>query len=127
MTLSTPTPDEVKKWELRRRDAMVACDLGELEILLSPTLQYVHSTGARDTRQSFLQKLVSGLLRYQSLAFTELQVQCAPSTVVVTGQTDAVVLKQGEPKVVRSAFMTVWWPEVGEWRLQAHQGTALPI
>lgn len=127
MTISTPTPDEVQKWEIRRRDALVASDVDALETLLSPTLQYVHSTAARDTRDSYLQKVASGLLRYQSLEFSDLQVQCAPSAVVVTGQMDAVVLKHGEPKVVRSVFMTVWWPEGGEWRLRAHQGTALPI
>ena len=124
------TLEAVLHWEQRRSDAMLAGDSVALEALLSDAIVYVHSTGARDTRDSYLRKIRDGALRYLRLELSDLQAQVLPGAALVTGRMQATVLKDGQEKQVRSVFLTVWVPEPFDagsaWRLRAHQGTPLP-
>lgn len=123
------TPQAVLQLEQRRREALLAGDGAALEALLSPDIVYMHSTGTRDTRTSYLHKIREGALRYLRLEWSNLQVQVLPAAALVTGRMDATVRKDGQDKPVRSAFLTVWVAEPGTvgsaWRLRAHQGTPL--
>lgn len=115
-----------------RRQAMLGGNTASLQALLSDGLIYVHSTGGRDTKASYLEKLASGSLKYLALSFDDLQVHPAGQGHVVTGRMSAQVLKDGEPKAVRSLFMTVWMPETDaqgqpRMRMLAHQGTSIPV
>jgi hypothetical protein len=113
--------------EERRRQALLAGDLSALQDLLAEGLVYVHSTGVCDDKGSYLAKLAGGSLKYQSLSFSDTQVQGLPQGAVVSGRMAAVVLKDGQAKNVASLFMTVWaCCADGVWRLHAHQGTPLP-
>jgi ketosteroid isomerase-like protein len=117
-------PADALALEERRRQALLAGDLAALQELLAASLVYVHSTGVRDGRDSYLAKLASGSLRYLALAFEDLQVQQAGQAWVVHGAMRATVRKDGADKAVASLFMTVWAADRdGTWRLQAHQGT----
>ena len=125
------THEAVLDLEHRRCEAMLAGDSVALEALQSEALVYVHSTGTRDTRSSYLRKIRGGAMRYLRLQWTELQVQVLPGAALVTGRMDATVLKDWQEKPVRSAFLTVWVAEPTPaggiaWRLRAHQGTPLP-
>ena len=117
--------------EERRRQALLSTDLEALQGLLADTLVYVHSTAASDSKDSYLAKLRGGGLRYQALQFDDLQACLlgpAGDVAVVTGRMAAQVLKDGQPRAVRSLFMTVWARSAaaGDWQLCAHQGTPLP-
>lgn len=119
--------DAVLDWEQLRCDAMIAGDTAALEALLSEDIMYVHSTGARDTRDSYLQKIRDGVLRYKSLELSDLQAQVLPGAAMVTGRMRATVCMGGQDKQVSSVFLTVWVLESSDsgnaWRLRAHQGT----
>lgn len=125
---SSQPPNEplVLQAEQRRCEALLRGDTDALQALMSPGLVYGHSTGAYDSRDSYLHKLRSGALRYRALTLTPSQVHCGPHAAVVTGHMEAVIVKDGQEKTVRSLYMTVWWPSDGQWLLQAHQGTPLP-
>ncbi|MDO8458722.1 MAG: nuclear transport factor 2 family protein [Burkholderiaceae bacterium] len=124
------TTEAVLHWEQLRRDAMLAGDSAALEALLSDAVVYGHSTGARDTRDSYLRKIRDGALRYLRLELSDLQAQVTPGAALVTGTMRATVRKDGQDKQVSSVFLTVWVPEPSDagsaWRLRAHQGTPLP-
>jgi ketosteroid isomerase-like protein len=124
------TTEAVLHWEQLRRDAMLAGDSAALEALLSDAVVYVHSTGSRDTRASYLRKIRDGALRYLRLELSDLQAQVTPGAALVTGTMRATVRKDGQDKQVSSVFLTVWVPEPSDagsaWRLRAHQGTPLP-
>ena len=120
------TKEMVRCWEQRRCEAMLAGDVSTLKDALSEQVVYVHSTSVRDSRASYLQKISSGSLRYLQLSFTDLNIQISEGVVLVTGCMAATVLKDGQEKAVRSTFLTVWLPELGDWRLRAHQGTPQP-
>lgn len=124
------TIDTVLHWEQLRRAAMLAGDSAALETLLSPDIVYVHSTGTRDTRSSYLHKIREGTMRYLHLNWSDLQVQLLPDVALVNGRMDATVLKDGQEKPLHSIFLTVWTAQPSDggsaWRLCAHQGTLLP-
>ncbi|HCY15051.1 MAG TPA: DUF4440 domain-containing protein [Curvibacter sp.] len=124
MTMGTPlTPERVLQWEQRRRDAMLAGDAAALRELISGQVIYVHSSATRDTRDSYLKKISTGALRYLHLVLSDMQVQMVEGAALVTGRMQATVSRDGKEIPVRSAFLTVWVPEHGVWRLRAHQGT----
>jgi len=113
--------------EERRRQALLSGDLPALQGLLADDLVYVHSTGACDRKDSYLNKLSGGSLKYLELNCSDLQVQPLQRAAVVSGHMAAVVSKDGQRKNVASLFMTVWACGLdGVWRLHAHQGTPLP-
>lgn len=124
MTMGSPlTPERVLQWEQRRRDAMLAGDAAALRELISGQVIYVHSSATRDTRDSYLKKISTGALRYLHLVLSDMQVQMVEGAALVTGRMQATISRDGKEVPVRSAFLTVWVPEQGVWRLRAHQGT----
>jgi hypothetical protein len=118
--------------EEQRRQAMLGGDIAALEALLSEGLVYVHSTGGRDTKTTYLDKLASGSLKYLSLSFDDLQVHGEGPVQVVTGRMSAEVSMQGQSKTIRSLFLTVWMPQLGAggqpvMRMLAYQGAPCPV
>ena len=117
--------------EEQRRQAMLSGDIAALEELLSEGLVYVHSTGGRDTKITYLDKMASGSLKYLTLCFEDLQVHAAGPGEMVTGRMSAEVIIGGQSKSIRSLFLTVWMPELGaegrqRMRMLAYQGTSGP-
>jgi hypothetical protein len=55
--------------EEARRQAMLGADTRALAAMCAETLVYVHSSGVIDSRESYLQKLDGGALRYETLEF----------------------------------------------------------
>lgn len=122
--MNTPVTAAVLQLEENRCAALLAADVDALRALLAEGLVYVHSTGGRDSRESYLAKLQGGALRYLEVNFSQMEVQALAQAAVVTGRMSAVISKDGERKTVSSRFMTVWAPDAqGQWRLHAHQGT----
>lgn len=118
--------------EEQRRQAMLSGDIAALDRLLSEGLVYVHSTGGRDSKTTYLDKLASGSLKYLTLSFEDLQVHGTGPVQVVTGRMSAEVSIQGQSKAVRSLFLTVWMPEPGAdgqqgLRMLAYQGAPCPV
>lgn len=112
--------------EERRRQALLAVDLVTLQGLLAEDLVYVHSTGVRDCKDSYLAKISGGRLKYLELDFSDLQVQTLTQVAVLSGRMQALVSKNGQSQHLTTLFMTIWaCASDGVWRLHAHQGTAL--
>lgn len=109
-----------------RRLALLAGDVAALQDLLAQELIYVHSTGVTDTKESYVNKLSSGVLKYLELQFADLQARTFDQTIIVSGRMSARVRKGEQDKDVASLFMTVWICGTdGVWQLQAHQGTPI--
>ena len=113
--------------EESRRKAMLACDTQVLGDLLSDALLYVHSTGLKDSKQSYLEKLASRALRYESLAFVEPVATLLGDTGLVSAVMQASVLSSGGLRKVASSYLAVWLHTPAGWCLQAVQATPLPV
>ena len=115
--------------EQARGDAMLRADLSALKALLDEALVYVHSSGVRDSRASYLAKLESGTLRYASLALLDLQVILPTgddgATSIVTGRMEATVIRAEVSVIVKNCYLACWARTALGWRMLGFQGTVL--
>ena len=102
---------------------MLAADAKRLEALLDASLLYVHSSGVRDNRESYLHKLSSGSLCYQSLLFDEPRYTLIDNTGLVHAQMRATVLRGGCVHAVVCSYLAVWHRGARGWSLHAVQAT----
>jgi hypothetical protein len=110
----------------RRFAAMLRADTAALGPLLAPDLTYVHTTGRVDSKQSFLQLLGAGTLRYASIDPEERTVRLYDNTAVELGRS---AMRAGPPdrlQAFRIRYLAVYRHHEGAWRLVAWQSTRLP-
>ena len=112
--------------EEARRQAMLAADVATLGTLLSETLAYTHSTGVTDGKQSYLQLLASGALRYEALEFAAPEARLIGTAGTVSAVMRATVLKGEVRRNIASTYLAVWEHTAAGWVLLAVQATALP-
>lgn len=113
--------------EETRCQFMLSGNTSALNEQLSDTLVYVHSTGTRDSKQSYIQKIASALLRYESLEFSILSMTILGKVGLVDAVMKATVLNGDIRRDVTSSYLAVWEKNDSRWKLQALQATPLPI
>jgi hypothetical protein len=113
--------------EEARRVAMLAADTTALGALLSEALAYTHSTSVTDSKQSYLQLLASGALRYETLEFVAPQARLLGTAGLVSAVMRATILKGDLRREIASSYLAVWEHTGSGWVLQAVQATALPV
>jgi hypothetical protein len=124
--MTAPLEHSLLAAEEARRQAMLAADVAVLGALLSDTLAYTHSTGLTDTRQSYLQLLASGALRYEALEFGAPHARLMGTAGLVRAVMYATVRKGELRRDIASSYLAVWEHTATGWVLQAVQATALP-
>jgi Domain of unknown function (DUF4440) len=112
--------------EEARRQTMLTSDVATLGTLLSETLVYTHSTGLTDDKESYLELLTRGVLRYASLEFAAPQTRLIGTVGLVKAVMYATVIKGDVRRDVASSFLAVWEHTATGWVLMAMQATALP-
>lgn len=112
--------------EESRRLAMLAGDTLALAELLSDALLYGHSTGRRDSKQGYLEKLAGGSLRYEALAFVSPVATLMGRAGTVSALMKATVLRGGKRHEMASSYLAVWQYTPAGWKLEAVQATSLP-
>jgi Domain of unknown function (DUF4440) len=122
----TDIRDAVRALEDRRYAAMLAGDIAVLDELLSDRLAYTHSTGGRDTKASYLEKVRNGTFVYDSIEHPVDTILAGEDYALVVGQMVARVWRSGELTTLRNAALAVWVREEGTIRLVAYQPTPLP-
>lgn len=111
--------------EEARRRAMLDGRLTMLADLLADALAYTHSTGAQDSKQSYLQQLSSGALRYEALEFVAPVIRVLGPVALVSAVMKATVQRGGSRRDVASSYLAVWEKMPAGWKLQALQATPL--
>ncbi len=112
--------------EDRRYEALLGPDLPTLERLFHDRLSYAHSSGVRDTKAEYLEKIGNGYYDYQRLDHPVERVEVVDGTVVVIGRMTADLTVQGTPKTLDNLALAVWTKDTGEWQLLAYASTPLP-
>jgi ketosteroid isomerase-like protein len=111
--------------DLRYR-AMLEADLATLDELCSDQLSYAHSSGARDTKAQYLEKVRSGYYDYKRIDHPVERVEVVGDTAIVVGRMTADLTVDGTPKTIDNLALSVWSRASGEWRLLAYAPTTLP-
>jgi ketosteroid isomerase-like protein len=115
--------EEIQALETGRYDAMLSGDVSTLGELLSDRLVYTHSSGYRDTKDTFLAKLADGSLRYLRVEHPAGPVVVLGDTALVTGEMRGTVEVSGQTRELGNLSLAVWTREEGRWRLIAFAPT----
>ena len=112
--------------EDRRYRAMQDADLATLTEVCADELSYAHSSGVRDTRSEYLEKLRSGYYVYRRIEHPVERVEVLGDTAIVLGRMTADVEVQGTLKTIDNLALAVWTRASGTWQLLAYAPTSLP-
>ncbi|MCV2490630.1 nuclear transport factor 2 family protein [Geodermatophilus sp. YIM 151500] len=112
--------------EDRRYRAMQDGDLTTLDELCADGLSYAHSSGARDTKAQYLEKVRSGYYVYRRIDHPVERVDVVGDTAIVVGRMTADLEVRGTPKTIDNLALAVWTRASGNWELLAYAPTALP-
>jgi hypothetical protein len=123
---TTPNEASLRTAEEARRQAMLANDSVALGNMLADALCYVHSSGGKDTRQSYVHKLSNGTLQYKTCEFLTPAFQLIGNVGLVTARMVANVVSSGNHREVANTYLAVWEHDGAAWKLLYLQGTPLP-
>lgn len=116
---------EISSLEERRWTALIASDVATLTAMYSPDLAYTHSNGMTDTRDSYLEPIASGRVRYAAVRRSDERIHRHGDTAVVTGHADMDVEANGKPLHPAMRYSAVWAHNAGEWRLVCWHATGI--
>lgn len=101
-------------------------DYALLEKTLGDDLTYTHSTGAVDTKATYIGKLKSGAARYFKVDHDQLKVQVlTKDTAITICRAQVVTLNNGQQSPAHLTFLHVFQKRNGNWMLVAHQSAKL--
>jgi hypothetical protein len=102
--------------------AMVDVDRPRLEALTAEGLSYGHSAGRIETKQQFVDYLVSRVSAFRSITVSDQTISIVGNDAIVrhilTGET---VNPGGQVTPVRIGVLQVWQKQASDWRLLARQ------
>jgi hypothetical protein len=106
--------------------AMIEVDRTRLEALTADGLSYGHSAGRIETKQQFVEYLVSRASAFRSINLSDQTISIVASDAIVrhilTGET---VNPAGQVTPVRIGVLQVWQKQASDWRLLARQAYRL--
>ena len=116
----------VKTADDARLAAMKSPDRDKLSAIFSDELRYAHSSGAVDTKTSFIEVLLKGTTKYQAVDYVERNFTFpAPGIALMTGSAKLKIGTEAGTIEPTLAFLAVWRLEKGQWRFLAWQSCKL--
>jgi hypothetical protein len=112
--------------EERRYRAMLDADLVALDELCADELSYAHSSGVRDTKATYLEKVRSGYYVYRRIDHPTERVEVVGDTAIVVGRMTADLTVAGTERTIDNLALAVWARTAAGWRLLAYAPTRLP-
>jgi hypothetical protein len=109
----------------RLNAALVARDSAALVALTTGGLSYGHSSGKVEDRQAFIQAVVNGPFRFQSVSTSDQTITQAKRTAVVRHTFTAKATNNGTPADVKLGVLQVWQKQGRSWKLLARQAVKL--
>ena len=112
--------------ELTRFEAQVNADAAALGKLLDDGLEYTHSNGELDSKQSFIDSLTSGKRDYVASVATIETVRIFGDVGVIRGKARVTVADQGQSKDLSLGYTDIWLWKDGRWQMTAWRSVRLP-
>lgn len=124
--MKSATENEILALEVARYAAMIAIDEAALEKCFGDDLIYVHSSGAIDTKASYIAAIKSGKFRYLKCERFEETVRIHGETALVTGRAVFEAVIEGTPRTLRLRYLNVWTNTAAGWKFVGWQSCPLP-
>jgi Domain of unknown function (DUF4440) len=97
----------------------------ELDQIYGDDLVFVNTRGGLLTKAQRMEDLRSGSLKFISFGRDSYILHVYGDTVVMTGRATSDVVYMGKPNHIPRRFTNVYVKLAGQWRLVAHQATAI--
>lgn len=111
--------------ESARLDAMMTGDLAVLGKMFHDSLSYVHSAGRCDSKESLLQFISEGSVRYLGIEHDLGKVwSAAQGLAIATGTMAMRLVAGGTEKSLATRTTNIWIRGTGGWQLAAFHATA---
>lgn len=120
------TEQEALEAEEARYRAQLANDFAAMERLFGEDLVYIHSSTVRDTKQSFIESMRSGTVRYRVMKRGETRVRIYGCIAIITGRARFEVTVKGEDRVLELLFHAIWAARPSGAQFVSWQATRLP-
>jgi hypothetical protein len=108
------------------RTAQFKADRGKLEQVTSAQVSYGHSDGRVETREQFINGVMTRKQTVKSLEFPELKLTVVGNAAIVRHIYLAQSELDGKATTTRIGALQVWQKQDGGWKLFARQGFRLP-
>jgi hypothetical protein len=120
------TEAQVQAAEDARYAAQTSLDYIALERLLADDLVYIHSSAVVDNKQSYIDSMRNGSVRYLAMKRSEVQVRTFGCVAVMTGVGYFDVQLKDKPISVELRFHSLWINREGKLQFVSWQSTRLP-
>jgi uncharacterized protein (TIGR02246 family) len=121
-----PSPDvekAVSAAESQWRQAVLAGNRSVLASLMADDLTYTHSSSLTQTKNQFIESVVSGSTKYQGINFQTTQMRQYGDAVIVIHNAIITTVQTG----VAHLYLThVWSRRNGRWQMISRQATKIP-
>jgi Domain of unknown function (DUF4440) len=118
--------NKVIQAEQMRYAAMMAGDTSALACMMTPSLQYYHSNGKLDTKQSLLASIASNELVHKKIIIEENKVRIYQrKSAIVTGKCMYEIVYKNIPMTMHFVFTNVYTKLGGKWLLVSRQTTKI--
>ncbi len=124
--MNPATEKDLLALEDRRYAAMIAIDEPALAACFGDDLIYVHSSGAVDTKASYIAAIKSGKFRYNKCDRFEEKVRIYGDTALVTGRGVFEAVVEGTARTLRLRYLNVWTKTAAGWKFVGWQSCPLP-
>ena len=120
------TEAQVQAAEDARYAAQTSLDYSALERLLADDLIYIHSSAVVDNKQSYIDSMRNGSVKYLAMKRSEVQVRTFGCLAVMTGIGQFDVQIKDKPLNVELRFHSLWISREGKLQFVSWQSTRLP-
>jgi ketosteroid isomerase-like protein len=108
------------------RKAILEADKARLDQVSAAQISYGHSDGRVETKEQFINGVMTRKQTVKSLAFPELKVAVVGEAAVVRHIYLAESELEGKQTTTKIGALQVWQKQSGSWKLLARQGFRLP-
>jgi uncharacterized protein DUF4440 len=108
------------------RKAIFGADKAKLEQVSSSQISYGHSDGRVETKEQFINGVMTRKQTVKSLAFPELKVSVVGDAAIARHIYLAESELEGKQTTTKIGALQVWQKQNGSWKLLARQGFRLP-
>ncbi len=121
------TAEQALRAEEVRYAAQMSNDFAAMERFFGEDLVYVHSSTVVDTKESFIESMRSGTVRYRNMQVRgEPRVRAYGGVAIITGRALFEVTVRGEDRALDILFHSVWARREAGLQFVSWQATRLP-
>lgn len=123
---ATLTVEEVLRAEEARYTAQMNNDFAAMQRMFADDLVYYHSSTVVDTKESFIESMRSGTVKYRRMTRGDVKTREFGSVGIITGRGTFEVTARGQDMVLDLMFTAVWAVRDAGLQFVSWQATRMP-